>query len=111
MRKVLLSQSLMTGSSRKMPTSASVAKVTLKLWMSWNSTKLTLTLVKGRAQTRKLASSKTNGTAVTVGRNVVITEPAGNTTEQSIWAYLSTTVLWQGVGKAMIRKIPSSPTS
>ena len=48
-----------------MPASASVEKVTLKLWMSSNSTKLTLTLVKSRAQTRKLASPKTNETAVT----------------------------------------------
>ena len=45
---------------------------------------MTLTLVKGRAQTGKLANLKTSGTAVTVVRNVVITEPAGSTTEQSI---------------------------
>ena len=74
----------MIGNSGKLPTSASVEKVTLKLWMSWNSTKLTLTLVKGKAKTRKLANPKTSGTAVTVVWNVVITKPAGNTTEQSI---------------------------
>ena len=39
---------------------------------------------KGQGTNRKLANLKTSGTAVTVVRNVVITEPAGSTTEQSI---------------------------
>ena len=101
----------MTGSSRKMPTSASVEKVDLKHWMIWKNTKLTLTLVKGRVPTRRLANAKTSGTAVNVRRNVVIIEPAGNILEQSIWAYLSTTVLLLGVARGMTKKTPSFPTS
>ena len=79
--------------------------------MILKSTNLTLTLVKGRAPTGRLEDPKTCGTAVNVRKNVVITGPAGSTSEPSIWAFLSTTALLLGVGKAMTRKTPSFPTS
>ena len=79
--------------------------------MIWKSTKLTLTLVKGRALTGRLANPTTCGTTVNVRRNVVIIGPAGSTSEPSIWAFLSTTALLLGVAKGMTKKTPSFPTS